>query len=86
MKQTVSYKAYITNKRLSLQPTLDIYREAVSFIVDVIHLEWDTFKGLTLKETYNKVEKFIHTTKGNTASYDFDIKLLRLNCICSMEV
>ena len=54
MKQTVSYKAYITNKRLSLQPTLDIYREAVSFIVDVIYLEWDTFKGLTLKETYNK--------------------------------
>ena len=77
MKQTVSYKAYITNKRLSLQPTLDIYREGVSFIVDVIRLEWDTFKGLTLKETYNKIEKLIHTTKGNTASYDFDNQFVK---------
>lgn len=77
MKQVVSYKARIIDKRLSLQPTLDIYREAVSFIVDVANKEWNNLQGLTLKASYNKIESLIHTTKNNTASYDFDAQFMK---------
>lgn len=77
MKQTVSYKAKIHQKNRSLQPTLDIYRQAVTFIVDVIHSEWSNLKGLKLKESYNKVENLIHTTKNNKATYPFDVKFVK---------
>ena len=73
MQITNSYKAKIINVNTSLRPTLNIYREAVSYLVDVINLEWSDFKDLSTKSCVNLTEKLTHSTKCNPQpSYIFD--------------
>lgn len=70
---TDSYKTKILNKNRSLQKTLFIYREAVSFLVDVFNKEWLYLDSFTFaKERFNNAEHLVHSTKDNIAKYDFD--------------
>jgi len=69
-----SYKARITNVNSCLNATINIYRAAVSYLADVINLEWVDFISLTSKERVNFVEKLVHKTKENPyPAYVFDI-------------
>lgn len=77
MNQVISYKAKIKYKNKSLQPTLAIYRQAVSFIIDVAQKEWLLLESLKLKEAYNKIENLIHTTKNSKAAYTFDAQFVK---------
>ena len=78
MKLTNSYKAKIINKNLSLKPTLSIYREAVSFLVDVYNKEWNLINLINdKKDKFNYAEHLVHTTKDNIAKYDFDSKFYK---------
>lgn len=73
MKQTktISTKV-ISHGSKTFDPTLEIYRRALAFIVDVINKEWDSLNGLTTKEVTVLVEKLIHRTKSNPSpKYDF---------------
>src|SRR5690625_1915281 len=55
--------------------TLKTYREALSFIVNVINIEWDIIDGLTTKEVTRVVERLIHQTKNNPSpKYNFTKK------------
>jgi IS605 OrfB family transposase len=66
MKVTKTIRHKITSHTNMLGATLDIYREALGFIVDVINSEWETLSLMeTSKERYNHAEKLIHETKGN---------------------
>lgn len=73
MKVTNSYKAKLINVNNCLKPTLDIYRQAVAYIIDVINKEWVKYIDLTAKERVNLTEKLTHSTKDNPCPlYNFD--------------
>ena len=66
MKVTKTIRHKILSHTNMLGATLDIYREALGFIVDVINSEWETLALMeTSKERYNHVEKLIHETKDH---------------------
>lgn len=73
MKYINSYKAKLINVNDCLKPTLDIYRQAVSYLIDVINKEWNKYTDLTAKERVNLTEKLTHSTKDNPyPPYNFD--------------
>jgi putative transposase len=61
--KTLSHK--IMNRASIFGATLEIYNDAVSFIIDVIDQEFDHLDELTTKSIVPAVEKLIHTTKSN---------------------
>lgn len=73
MKIINSSKAKIVDSNfLILSQTVDKYREAVAFFIDVINKEWNKFNGLSSKESYNLTEKLtIETKKNPTPIYNF---------------
>lgn len=73
MKIVNSSKAKIVDCNfLVLSKTIDKYRSAVAFFINVINKEWDSYKDLTSKESYNLTEKLTVETKENpTPFYDF---------------
>jgi len=74
MQQTKTIKNKITShSSKTFEPTLAIYRKALSFLVDVINTEWSVLENLSTKELVNAVEKLTHHTKTNPCpKYDFD--------------
>ena len=77
MKIVSSYKVKIVGCNTILNDTLSIYREAVTYLIKVVNTEWFNFCELESKERNNYLEKCIHTTKNNKASYDFDDKFYK---------
>ena len=72
MKLINSSKAKIVDCNfLVLSQTVDKYRNAVAFFVNVIDKEWNRFKELTTKESYNLVERLTVETKHFTPLYNF---------------
>ncbi|WP_046174887.1 RNA-guided endonuclease TnpB family protein [Domibacillus indicus] len=65
MKVAKSLLHKITNQTEIFNNTLDIYNEALSFIIQVIDKEFDHTDGLTTKSIVPAVEKLIHATKSN---------------------
>ena len=80
MKSTASYKCKLVNVNKSLDETIDIFRAALSFIVDAIDSEWSDISLLSSsKSRLNFVEKLIHKTKHNPSpKYDFDSSFYKL--------
>ena len=73
MKIVNSAKAKIVNSNfLVFSQTVDKYRSAISFFVDIINKEWSSYNNLTSKESYNLTEKLtIETKKNPTPLYNF---------------
>ena len=68
-----SYKVKLVNINRCLNKTIKIYRQALAYVVDVVNTEWSNIIVIDKpKEQYNYMEKLIHNTKDNIASYDFD--------------
>jgi IS605 OrfB family transposase len=66
MKVTKTVRHKITSHTGLFSATLDIYREALGFIVDVVNIEWETLSLIeTAKSKRSATEKLIHTTKDN---------------------
>lgn len=65
MKITNSYKVKLININSSLDETINIYRDAVTYITEVVNNEWSNIKDLKAKEKKTYVEKLIHKTKKN---------------------
>ena len=58
--------------------TIKLYREAVSFLIGCFNKEWLTIQSVDkAKAKFNFAEKLVHTTKHNTAKYDFDAKFYK---------
>ena len=73
---TVSYGMRITNASRVLDKTVQIYRDAVNYIVEVALLRFDDISSLQAENGVPKekvrmafVESLIHTTQGNDAAY-----------------
>lgn len=83
MKITSSYAARVMgDKNITAQiaNTVSVYREAVMYLIDVVNAEWESV-GPIYKAKKNEgqraVERLIHTTKKNSAKYDFDFRFVK---------
>ena len=76
MKIVSSYSVRLLDVGKLLAPTIQIYRAAVAFLIDVADKEWDTvgpiFKEGNLKGQ-QQLERLVHGTKSHpNPKYDFD--------------
>jgi putative transposase len=77
MKIVSSYGIEIKKQHM-FDATIKIYREAVSFLINCLNNEWPYIQAIDKAKTrFNFAEKLIHTTKYNTAKYDFDAKFYK---------
>ena len=76
MQITTSYGVRIKANKTVLSNTVLIYRQALSYVIDIVDLEWDSLSAVDSKYSNARtmhIEKLIHSTKRNTAKYsDFD--------------
>ena len=64
MKVYSSYKVKIKNYNKIFENTIKIYREAVSFFLNVCNNEWDILKNLTSSEYVNKADEYNNSIKS----------------------
>ena len=76
MKCATSYSIEMKRVNKILLPTVHEYRRAVSFLIDVYEKEWDHLKTIPVvgMQRATEAERLIHSTKSNTAKYDFDVQ------------
>ena len=73
MKITSSYKMKLTGDLKALENSIRIYRDALHFVIPIVHTHWDEMKDFEYShQRMMYVEKLIHSTKANQAQYDFD--------------
>lgn len=74
MKIISSYKVQILpSNKLSFKGTIQIYRKAIAYLIDVYSKEWDAISAIAKKyDRFVFSENLVHTTKGSKAKYDFD--------------
>ena len=73
MRITSSYKMKLTGDLKALETSINIYRDALRILIPIINDNWETLSKYEFSnQKYNRVEKWIHNTKGNQAKYDFD--------------
>lgn len=68
-----SYNVEILKANKIFEPTVKIYRDAMSYCVDLLNEEWETLSVIeNAKKRFNFAEHLLHTTKDNIAKYPFD--------------
>lgn len=74
-----SYKVKIKYYNHIFEQTVEIYRNAVSFFIDVCDKEWETLAPLKSKEKLSYIEKLTLQTKGNiNPKYDFNERFYKM--------
>ena len=69
----------ITKQNIPIRQTQDVYRSAVSYLVEIYAQVWEELEGiLEAKKRFNEAEHLIHTTKKNQARFDFDIRFPKM--------
>ena len=79
MRSVLSYAVEIRPLDFQIRDTVTIYRDAVSFLIDIVEKVWTGLSKLdgSLRRV-NATEHLIHTTKKNLAKYpDFDIRFYK---------
>lgn len=63
----------LTGDLKALENSIRIYRDALHFVIPIVHTHWDEMKDFEYShQRMMYVEKLIHSTKANQAQYDFD--------------
>lgn len=76
-----SYKVKIKHYNNIFTQTVEVYRNAASFFIDVCDKEWDLLSELKSKEKLTKIEELSLTTKGNpNPKYDFNKDFYKMPC------
>ena len=79
MKVYSSYKVKIKHYNNIFKQTVELYRNAVSFFIDVCDKEWNTLKPLKNLERCSKIEKLtIQTKKNQNPKYDFNERFYKM--------
>ena len=64
MQTVSSYGVEIRKQNIPIRQTLDVYRSAVSYLVEIYAQVWEELEGiLEAKKRFNEAEHLIHTTK-----------------------
>jgi hypothetical protein len=90
MKIIKTAKLKILSRTKSLEPTLEIYRKALAFYIDVVQKEWENIKTFSNNKKMLVLENLTHETKQHpTAKYSFDKSFYKFPCYirraCTME-
>ena len=73
MKIISSYGVELRKQNIPIRQTLEIYRSAVRYLVDVYESVWEELAQIEeSKKRFNAAEHLVHTTKRNPARFDFD--------------
>ena len=73
MRTVSSYGVELRKQNIPIRQTLDIYRSAVSCLIEIYAQIWDELAVITEpKKRFNTAEHLVHTTKKNQARFDFD--------------
>ena len=74
-----SYKVKIKDYNNIFEQTVEVYRNAVSFFIDVCDKEWNTLESLKNLERYRKIEELtIQTKKNVNPKYNFNEKFYKM--------
>ena len=75
MRTVSSYGVELRKQNIPIRQTLDIYRSAVSCLIEIYAQAWDELAVITEpKKRFNTAEHLVHTTKKNQARFDFDLR------------
>ena len=81
MKTTVSYSIELLHINKMIEPTVRLFRNAVSYLIRVYEKEYDTLNlSVNRKQRFNLAERLIHNTSHNTAKYNFDQNFYKMPC------
>ena len=73
MKIISSYGVELRKQNIPIRQTLEIYRSAVCYLVEVYESVWEELAQIEeSKKRFNAAEHLVHTTKRNPARFDFD--------------
>lgn len=74
-----SYKVKIKHYNHIFEQTVEIYRNAVSFFIDVCDKEWDVLEPLKNLEKCRKIEELtLQTKKNQNPKYDFNERFYKM--------
>ena len=74
-----SYKVKIKHYNHIFEQTVEIYRNAVSFFIDVCDKEWDVLEQLKNLEKCRKIEELtLQTKKNQNPKYDFNERFYKM--------
>lgn len=81
MKNTVSYAVKITKEYKAFKDTIQIYRNCVQYLLNIVLLEYDNIVSMNKKKQCNYLEHCVHTTDDNEAIYKgFDERFYKIPC------
>ena len=79
MQTVSSYGVELRKQNIPIRQTLEIYRQAVSYLTEIYEQVWAELKMIPeAKKRFNAAEHLIHTTKKNHAHFDFDIRFPKM--------
>ena len=79
MRTVSSYGVELRKQNIPIRQTLDIYRSAVSYLIEIYAQIWDELAVITEpKKRFNTAEHLVHTTKKNQARFDFDLRFPKM--------
>ena len=75
MQTVSSYGVEVRKQNIPIRQTLEIYRSAVSYLTEIYEQVWEELAEIPdAKRRFNAVEHLVHTTKKNSAHFDFDLR------------
>ena len=79
MQTVSSYGVEIRKQNIPIRQTLEIYRQAVSYLTEIYEQVWTELKMISeAKKRFNAAEHLVHTTKKNQARFGFDIRFPKM--------
>ena len=79
MRTVSSYGVELRKQNIPIRQTLDIYRSAVSCLIEIYAQTWDELAVIKEpKKRFNTAEHLVHTTKKNQARFDFDLRFPKM--------
>ena len=73
MQIVSSYGVEIKKQNIPIRHTLDIFRQAVSYLIQAYAESWDELSAIgNVQKRFNEAEHLVHETKKNHARFDFD--------------
>ena len=79
MQTVSSYGVEIRKQNIPIRQTLEIYRQAVSYLTEIYEQVWAELKMIPeAKKRFNAAEHLVHTTKKNHAHFGFDIRFPKM--------
>ncbi len=79
MQTVSSYGIEVRKQNIPIRQTLELYRSAVSCLTEIYEQVWEELEEIPdAKRCFNAAEHLVHTTKKNSARFDFDLRFPKM--------